>query len=181
MSALSWENAAWLWGWVWWGISGCWPVFVALPGLVAFHWQRQDRKAKRLAQTPYFKIESDKRLGKAFDWQFMRIYVRNDSAAPIELRTISVDDKGVILAKKRDNNSPDIGSADRSIQLSLYVSRGGENETYAFVGSTLRSMSQVQLSMRAQYEEMSAARRKSNPKITSEPIDVPHITISKNS
>lgn len=163
---------------MWWVISGGWPVLVALPGLIAFWWQWRDRRAKHVAQKPYIKVEADSRIGDRLGWQFIRLYVRNDAPVPIEIRSLSVK-APLVLAKKAYNNEPDVRTASQSIQLSLHVSRGGENDTYAFVGSTLRSMSQVQLSMRAQYSEMSAARRKSDLKIKSEPIDVPHITISK--
>lgn len=178
---LSWENAAWLWGWIWWLISGGWPVVIAIPGLVAFWWQRADRKAKREADTPYIRIEDGSPTGLKGPWRPIRISVRNDSRVPIDVRSISVR-KPLILARLNGKNQPDLGSAGQSLQLSLRVGAStGKNDTYAFVGSTLRSMSQVQLSMRAQYSEMSAARRDIDLKIKSEPIDVPHITISRTS
>jgi len=177
---LSLENANWLLDWIWLAISRGWPVLVASPGLIAFWWQWRDRRAKHVAQKPYIKVEADSRIGDRFGWQFVRIHVRNDASVPIELRSLSVKPP-FVLAKKAYNNEPDVRTANQSIQMSLRVGRSEENETYAFVGSTLRSMSQVQLSIRAQYSEMSAARRKGDINIKSEPIDVPHITISKTS
>jgi hypothetical protein len=177
---LSWENAKWLWGWIWWLISGGWPVLVAIPGLVAFWWQRSDRKAKREAETPYIRVEDGSSTGVRADWKIIRICVRNDARVPVEIRSLSVG-KPYVLAKLDGKNRPDLRAVGQSIQLSRRVATSESDETYAFVGSTERSMSQVQLSMRAQYSEQSASRRDRTIKMKSEAIDVPHITISKTS
>ena len=174
------ENAKWLWGWIWWIISGGWPIVIAIPGLVAFWWQRNDRKAKREAEKPYIRVEDASSTGVRSDWRFVRIYVRNDARVPVEIKSLSVE-KPYVLAKMDGKNRPEPRTVGQSIQLSRRVATSSDDETYAFVGSTLRSMSQVQLSMRAQYSEMSAARREIDLRIKSEPIDVPHITINKAS
>lgn len=177
----SWENAAWFWGWAWWGISGGWPVLVAFPGLIAFYWQWRDRKTKQESEIPYIRIEDGSAVGLIGPWRPIRILVRNDSRTPIDVRSISVR-RPFILARLNGKNQPDLRSAGQSLHLSLRVgASSGKNDTYAFVGSTDRSMSQVQLSMRAQYSEHSASRRDRTIKIRSETIDVPHITINKSS
>lgn len=173
------SNLFWAWGWIWWAISGGWPVVAAIPGIVAFCWQWRDRKAKQEAQTPYIRVEDGSSTGLRGPWRPIRIYIRNDSPFPIHVTSISVKSP-LALARLDGENEADSARAGETLQLSLRVNASGENHTYGFVGSTLRSKSQVQLSMRAQYSEMSASRRTRIIKVTSEPISVPQITVNKS-
>jgi len=176
------------WSVVW---SFGWPVLVAVPGFIAFRWQWIDRSDAKKARAPFIAIRlaHGKGIKSQEGWEPVEFLVRNDADVPIIVSKLEVvRPRGVTIAmlhRSPSDNSPDperMGSTltvKWRIEPKLANGRGGEQwsaQTLGFLGSTKRSISDVQVSIRATFSEMSAARRTSTTIAVSDPMELTQVT-----
>ncbi|GEM_PF-3134754 len=168
-----------------WLAATLWPVFVALPGFIAFAWQLKDRREAAKERLPFIAFKWKDRPPPDNPWQGVMLWFRNDGTTPFEVTKLEVlSPRGVELLipghspTGAETVAPRRGSTltvKWTIPPNVLRGPGGmllSTQTLLFVGSTRRKMSAVQLSVRLTLSEMSANRRKSRMIVISEPQDI---------
>ncbi|TJV21097.1 MAG: hypothetical protein E5Y04_28755 [Mesorhizobium sp.] len=174
--------------WVWWA-SNLWPLAVAVPGFIAFWWQWRDRALSDLARAPHIEIDATRPQNEGVrdvdGWKNVIFQIRNDGQVPIQITKVEVlSPKGVEVAMpdRQDGKARRMG---RSLEVAWRVEpvllkgdagRHWSAQTRGFLGSTLRNISDAQISMRFTFSEMAATRRKSSVKITTAPMTLAQAT-----
>lgn len=152
------------------------------PSWIKLWWDWRDRASKAVSIEPTISVEDASYQDNRSDWLFVRMSIRNNASYPIKIEKVELTaPRGVVFKPTNTHTKPNLDWPHSWIEVGVVVKPREVQETHWFVGSTLRSMPQSQVSIRIQYREISPTMRPNSITRTSNPIDVPHITINKTS